>query len=167
MHNDKGDLHLNQCINGVHFVHFQQMLDETSNPGDAAPQAEAEPAPPSQPPANDRLALSRSELDEIVNQAVTRALEGYEDPTSELEEESEEAVALDQTDQPLCGPDINGLLAATIAKRLKERMPAEVLAKKREQYAQVPKNIPSMSATRINDEIWRAIPVHARQRDRR
>ena len=133
-----------------------QLLDET-------PSLDQQPGP-SQPAedGNETIRITRAELHAMVNKAVSDALN--EDDTSE-DTVSEETL-LDVSVSTSAA--ISDALATTIRVRMTERMSEEVLDKKRELYKTVPSNLSeSLVATRVNPELWSAIPNHAKSKDKR
>ena len=63
---------------------------------------------------------------------------------------------------------VSEAMAHTVKTRLKERMPTEVLEKKKDRYKSVPENmVPFLKETSINPEIFHGIPQWAKANDRK
>ena len=108
------------------------------------------------------IRITKAELKALVNQAVSEALNDGESCEEEVSNES----LLDVTVSTSAA--ISEALATTIQKRLTEKMSCEVLAKKKEIYKTVPDNMSaSLTPTRVNPELWSAIPSHAKTKDKR
>jgi len=111
------------------------------------------------------IVLSKAQLNDMVSEAVSAALQGHdESDASEAEE---------------CGPDlldaeivtaddVSPALAVTIQKRMTEAMPTEVLGKKKELYKAVPANLDrTLNVTRVNTELWSSLSFSAKNKDKR
>ena len=110
------------------------------------------------------IQLSKSDLKEMINSAVNAAL-GASSDTDDEEPVPKGSDCLD--DEILTSPDVSEAILLTIKHRLKEKMPMEVLSKKRECYKTLPGNMTFMKATRVNPELWDALNTYAKSSDRK
>ena len=127
--------------------------------------------------APDQLTVSRAELQQMISAAVRASRDADSSSESDEDKVSETAASsaatatlselLDEQQVEKSDP-VSEAMAHTVRTRLKERMPTEVLEKKRDRYKSVPENmVPFLKETSINPEIFHGIPQWAKANDRR
>lgn len=140
--------------------------------------------PDSAPPADDAerpITINRSELEKIIAAAVRSSRQefesdsGSEDGAEDQNPTNTATVApvtsatelLDEQQVQKCDP-VSEAMAHTIRTRLKERMPSEVLDKKKDRYKSVPENMVAfVKETSINQELYHGLPQWAKANDKR
>lgn len=136
-----------------------QMLDESSD-------VHSRPQPAPQP---ENITLSRDELQKMISEAVKGAIDAQKtEQASDQEEEDEASGSMLDESILQTGADVSQALANTITRRMTEHMSQELLQKKRQCYQVVPGNLAdTLKGTRVNPELWGAIQIGAKKKDKR
>ena len=118
--------------------------------------------------APDQLTVSRAELQQMISAAVRASRDADSSSESDEDKVSETTASfaatvtlselLDKQQVEKSDP-VSEAMAHTVKTRPKERMPTEVLEKKKDRYKSVPENmVPFLKETLINPEIFHGIP---------
>lgn len=128
-------------------------------------------APPTVAPtqASGVVTLTTDQLQSLIQQAVATAAKQSDTVTEPEDEESDDLNGTPCLDEEVpTSPPVSDALADSIKLRLKQPMTQELMAVKREKYKEIPSNmVQVLRRTGINPELYSAIPVYARNNDKR